>query len=446
MFDFNNLLDQYLKNIEPGNPELPDYLRAYLHIVETYGYGTEIKEGRIELLGWNIAYRSLGATIPNFIDQILIRRLNDFIPETDSPLIYDCGANIGFSSLAYKRRSPNARIVAFEPDPAFIPLLRANLETNGAGDVEVVDAAVWVENGSSQWLLEGRDGSRLHLEKDNDTEHVLVRTIDFGGYLDQAVDLVKLDIEGAEYEVIQHIKNKLKNIKSMSIECHIDQKHISSFGDMLKTLQEAGFQVSINSFGIWRDLIRQPAIAKDHHEGYLVVSAWRKTFTIDSSHTSWVPSAGSGPVVDYFNQLKYILSQVEDIRKASELHEEEIKKAFNLREEELIRYIKPFVLGNIKAIRKIEIEKPIQNNNGLAWITPFSALREIADNAEATSRSRILLFEDDQLLNPPHAIHDDIRRLGGGRYSHWEDKLYFSTSDGSDPNGNGRTYRVVYLA
>ena len=33
--------------------------------------------------------------------------------------------------------------------------------------------------------------------------------------------------------------------------------------------------------------------------------------------------------------------------------------------------------------------------------------------------------------------------VGGGRFSHWGDQLYFSTSDGSDPRGNGRIYEVV---
>jgi hypothetical protein len=52
---------------------------------------------------------------------------------------------------------------------------------------------------------------------------------------------------------------------------------------------------------------------------------------------------------------------------------------------------------------------------------------------------------DGQLLGPPHASHEEIRRSGGGRYSHWEGRLYFSSSDGSDPRTNGRRYAGARL-
>jgi hypothetical protein len=37
-------------------------------------------------------------------------------------------------------------------------------------------------------------------------------------------------------------------------------------------------------------------------------------------------------------------------------------------------------------------------------------------------------------------MHDAIRNIGKGRFSHWGNDLVFSTPDNSDPNGNGRTY------
>jgi hypothetical protein len=43
-------------------------------------------------------------------------------------------------------------------------------------------------------------------------------------------------------------------------------------------------------------------------------------------------------------------------------------------------------------------------------------------------------------LGPPHSGHDDIRTLGEGRYSLWNENIVFSTSDGTDPRSNGKTY------
>ncbi|MFT7464510.1 MAG: hypothetical protein ACI9EF_002866 [Pseudohongiellaceae bacterium] len=63
--------------------------------------------------------------------------------------------------------------------------------------------------------------------------------------------------------------------------------------------------------------------------------------------------------------------------------------------------------------------------------------------SDADGRSKTRLLEDGQYLGPASVTHDDIRTLGRGRYSHWGPKVYFSASDNSDPNTNGRTYSIV---
>jgi hypothetical protein len=60
--------------------------------------------------------------------------------------------------------------------------------------------------------------------------------------------------------------------------------------------------------------------------------------------------------------------------------------------------------------------------------------------SDAKGHSTIRIFENGKSLAPAHSIHGDIRRLGKGRFSHWFDHVYFSTSDNSDPRTNGRTY------
>jgi len=62
------------------------------------------------------------------------------------------------------------------------------------------------------------------------------------------------------------------------------------------------------------------------------------------------------------------------------------------------------------------------------------------------NRSDALLYEDGRPLGPPHTQIDQVEAIGGGSYAHWGRKLLFSTSDGSDPRGNGREYRVTFTA
>jgi hypothetical protein len=86
---------------------------------------------------------------------------------------------------------------------------------------------------------------------------------------------------------------------------------------------------------------------------------------------------------------------------------------------------------------------PFARDNGLAWCASLPA-GLVEDTTEAPTRSPLVLFEDDVLLGPAHTDHATIRRLGGGAYSHWNGGLIFSTTDGSDPNTNGRRY-VAYF-
>lgn len=60
--------------------------------------------------------------------------------------------------------------------------------------------------------------------------------------------------------------------------------------------------------------------------------------------------------------------------------------------------------------------------------------------SDADIGSRLVVLENGVPLAEGHCGHDDVRRLGAGRYSHWCANVYFSASDNSDPRSNGRTY------
>ncbi len=80
------------------------------------------------------------------------------------------------------------------------------------------------------------------------------------------------------------------------------------------------------------------------------------------------------------------------------------------------------------------------NVDGHAWVLHDLPTHWISD---ATGASRVMLLEDGEPLGPAHSSHDDVRERGHGAFSHWGREFYFSTSDGSDPNTNGRTYALV---
>ena len=82
----------------------------------------------------------------------------------------------------------------------------------------------------------------------------------------------------------------------------------------------------------------------------------------------------------------------------------------------------------------------------LAFNANDPSLEELSDTPETPKRSPFLLFENDRPLGPAHSEHADIKKYGHGRFSHWNGSGFiFSSSDGTNPKSNGRTYWAVIL-
>jgi len=81
----------------------------------------------------------------------------------------------------------------------------------------------------------------------------------------------------------------------------------------------------------------------------------------------------------------------------------------------------------------------IFHDEGLCFTAPAPA--GVMSDEEGVSP--LTLLEDGRPLESGRAPHREIRRMGGGRYSHWGRWLYFSSSDGSDPRTNGRIYTII---
>lgn len=402
---------------------LEQSLAAYKSIVSQFGNDPIVRPGRIEILGWDLEYVCASA-LASFVDQILVRRLNDFSPDNDRPVILDCGANIGLSVLNYKRRFPKAKIVAFEPDPQFASALHRNLDRNSAADVEVVEAAAWIRSGTAKWFCEGRDGSKLVDWPQTGPDTTVVRTVDLADYLVDPVDLLKLDIEGAEYQVIAHLGDRLDMVKNALIECHLDQSNIVHLAKMLEVLAASRFRLTVNSFGRWRDLIRQLPVDENHWEQYLLVAAWRNDIPLSPSEDALLPYGGASSALE----LQTLQSEAEDLRVALRAARSQLYA----------------LVAGRHSLQCLPLNPPFKNDEGFCWVAELPGIEDNADNENHPERSSLLLLEGDKLLGPAHTLHADIRKSGSGRYSHWKSCLYFSTPDSTDPNTNGREYQIVF--
>jgi FkbM family methyltransferase len=178
--------------------------------------------------------------------EIFVNRLYEFAPIPPSPCIIDCGANIGLSVLFFKGLSADARVTAFEADPALVPVLERNLRSAGASDVRVEPYALWSSAGMMAFAADGADGGRL---ADLGGGHGTLRvpTVRLREYLDQPVDLLKIDIEGAETEVLLDCDGALDNVGRLYVEYHSQADRPQTLHVLLALLARNGFRVSIDT-------------------------------------------------------------------------------------------------------------------------------------------------------------------------------------------------------
>lgn len=181
-----------------------------------------------------------GPELLHSLHEIFVEDIYDISFTTPSPLVIDCGANIGLSVLYMKTKYPAAKIVAFEPDAINFSFLKKNVAAYHLTDVELRNEAVWKENTTLQFVSGGTLDSKLDSSA-NHKNTVPVTAIRLKDLLNQKVDFLKIDIEGAEYEVLKDCGTSLKNVEYLFIEYHGFFEKIHELTETLQHIQENGF-------------------------------------------------------------------------------------------------------------------------------------------------------------------------------------------------------------
>ena len=183
-------------------------------------------------------------------NEIIEKQIYKFNLSSDKPFIIDAGANIGLSIIFFKQIYPAATILGFEPDPDALESLKYNIKQFGFSDVEVIGKGVWNKETTLSFFSEGADGGRIALESDKENLKQ-INTVRLKDYLNKHVDFLKIDIEGAETNVLQDCADSLRNVDRIFIEYHsfLDQKQ--ELHKLLNVLFESGFRYNIQHVGIF---------------------------------------------------------------------------------------------------------------------------------------------------------------------------------------------------
>lgn len=171
-----------------------------------------------------------------------------FDTSNPKPVIIDTGAHIGLATLYWKKYYPQAQITAIEPNPHSRALLEQNIWENDLSDVTVIDRALsdhgepitfYFPSIPEDWQLNsGLQPKAWNGQLEKTMKAHKVETIRLSSLLYQPIDLLKLDIEGAEQAVLLEASEQLPNVKHLIMEFHPTPHQ--SLEIITKTLKKAG--------------------------------------------------------------------------------------------------------------------------------------------------------------------------------------------------------------
>jgi FkbM family methyltransferase len=176
--------------------------------------------------------------------EIFQQKIYAFSAANGSPRIIDGGANIGLSVFFFKNLYPSCRLTAFEPDPKVFSVLEENVRVHGSEGVELLQRALWSAETTLDFASEGADGGRV--SRDKDSGNAFVQTVRLRDFLGEQIDFLKLDIEGAETEVLGDCADRLENVSNLFVEYHSFTSERQSLHRLFGILASAGFRVHIH--------------------------------------------------------------------------------------------------------------------------------------------------------------------------------------------------------
>lgn len=186
-----------------------------------------------------------------------------FETDKENPLILDCGSNIGLSILYFKHLYPESKIIGYEPDPYIFEILKKNLNPYDLKNIDLIQKAIWIEE-SSQYFHQDRSLGGKIINQESSLAYIQVPSIRLRDHLRQTVDMLKMDIEGAEYKVLMDCEDKLFNVKRIFVEYHGEAKQIQKLHEILNLLQNVGFRYHIKE----ANPVKHPFLSSERSSDY----------------------------------------------------------------------------------------------------------------------------------------------------------------------------------
>jgi FkbM family methyltransferase len=171
-------------------------------VPDVFGHGMHVDPNDAGLAIWKLS----GQHVENCFDpeiRLLLRTIKS------GDCVVDIGANVGLYTLLFARAAgPDGRVIAFEPGPRSIALLRQNLAVNGYLQAVAEQAAVSDKSGTAELVVcpTGESDNRLIAMMPSPIGNVIsVKMVSLDDYFDaeNRIDFLKIDAQGSETAILR---------------------------------------------------------------------------------------------------------------------------------------------------------------------------------------------------------------------------------------------------
>lgn len=199
---------------------------------------------------------SLGLSLNGIYEKFETELVKKMVTEGD--VVVDVGAHIGYYTLIFAKCVGNGGIVfAFEPEPNNFSLLSKNIEINGYKNVNLEQLAISDFDGTCVlYTFNTSSGAnRIYkpLEKNyKNSKPIQIKAISLDDYFtnrpENKIDLIKIDVEGAEFNVLKGMQNIMKKNINLKILLEFNPYFLENAGanpkHLIDFLQDRSFKIN----------------------------------------------------------------------------------------------------------------------------------------------------------------------------------------------------------
>jgi FkbM family methyltransferase len=219
-----------------------------------YYLGNKNEEKEIVLKdGTRCLIRNKSDAIAFFENFILeVNNLEDKFEIEKNDVVIDIGAHVGYFTLYAAKRAQTGMVISFEPTKESFSVLKNNVKINNFQNIFINNLAVANISESRTFFVDKKYGiSNTFYESNTGLEKEIVQTTTldeiYGKYNLENIDFLKMDCEGAEFEIILNTSTEiLKKIKKISMEIHEDMVP-HKVEELISKLSKNGFTINIKN-------------------------------------------------------------------------------------------------------------------------------------------------------------------------------------------------------